>query len=53
MKSGIEKNPNPHESSLGSFLRALERPVSRGYVLLRNGQIVREDTTSISGDSRG
>lgn len=39
-----EKKPNPHEPSLGKFLRALSRPVRRGYVYLNNGQIIREDT---------
>ena len=28
MKSGTEKNPNPHEPSLGKFLRGLCRPAT-------------------------
>lgn len=40
MKSGTEKNPNPHEVSLSKFLRSLEHPVSRGYLKLPNGQII-------------
>lgn len=43
MKSGTEKKPNPHEISLGRFLRGLARP-AEGYVRLNNGQLVREDT---------
>lgn len=42
MRSGTEKNPNPHEVSLGKFLRGLERPVSADeYRRLPTGQIVR------------
>jgi len=38
-------NPlNPHESPLGKFLRGRARPVSDPYVLLCNGQILRDDT---------
>lgn len=44
MKSGTERNQNPHEARLGKFLRAIARPVRVGYVYLRNGQIVRRDT---------
>lgn len=46
MKSGTEKNPNPKSVSLGKFLRGLLVPVSRGYVRLANGQILREDTVA-------
>lgn len=38
------ERPNPHEAPLRKFLFALSRPVSDGYLRLRNGQIVREDT---------
>lgn len=44
MKSGTEKRPNPHEPTLTKFLRSLSRPVSKGYVRLRNGQILRQET---------
>jgi len=44
MKSGTEKNPNPKSSPPSKFLRSLERPVGKGYVSLRNGMILREDT---------
>lgn len=44
MISGTEKKPNPHEPPLGKFLRSLESHVSLGYVGLRNGQIIRQDT---------
>lgn len=46
-------NPfNPHELTLGKFLRGRERPVNAhtkhrfgiGYARLNNGQIVRSDT---------
>lgn len=41
--SGSDKvSKSPHEVSLGKFLRALAVPVSKGYVMLRNGQIVKE-----------
>lgn len=42
MKSETEKNPNPHELSLGKFLASLQRWVSpKDYMRLTNGQIVR------------
>lgn len=44
MRSGTERKPNPCDAPLGRFLRATARPISAGYVQLRNGQIVREDT---------
>lgn len=44
MKSGTEKNPNPHEVSLSKFLSSLATPVRAGYVAFKNGQIIREDT---------
>jgi len=44
VKSGTERNPNPHEPSLGAFLRSLQSHVNDGYVLLKNGQTLREDT---------
>lgn len=44
MISGTEKSPNPKSSPLGKFLRSLESHVSLGYVSLRNGQLIREDT---------
>lgn len=40
MKSGTEKNPNPHEAPLRQFLLARSRHVDHGYRTLRNGQIV-------------
>lgn len=36
MKSGTEKNPNPHEASLGAFLRALEGPATSRTRRLRS-----------------
>lgn len=44
MKSGTEKNPNPHEVSLAKFLGARAAHVTTGYLGLRTGQIVRQDT---------
>lgn len=44
MRSVTERNPNPKSVSLSKFLAVRARPVSRGYVGLRNGQIIREDT---------
>lgn len=41
MRSGTEKNPNPHEVSLAKFFRSLERHVGKGYVQLSTGQIIR------------
>lgn len=44
MKSGTEKNPNPHEVSLTKFLHARASHVTTGYLGLRTGQIVRQGT---------
>jgi hypothetical protein len=38
---------NPHECSLGKFLRALTVPVGDGYVGLRNGQIITARTLNL------
>lgn len=47
MKSGTEKNPNPHEVSLAKFLGARAAHVTTGYLGLRTGQIVRQDTGGV------
>jgi len=44
MKSGTEKNPNPHEPTLRKFQAGRAVHVGKGYVGLRNGQIIRVDT---------
>ena len=46
MKTGTPqtKIPNPRSAPLGKFLRMRERHVRAGYVQLRTGQIVREET---------
>lgn len=44
MISGTEKNDNPRSPSLSKFLQSLQSPVSAGYVVFRNGQIIRRDT---------
>lgn len=44
MAAPHSKQPNPHEPALGRFLRALARPIGKGYVQLRTGQILREET---------
>lgn len=44
MKSGTGHNPNPKSVSLAKYLAARAKPVTDGYVGLRNGQIIRNDT---------
>ena len=44
MKRGTEKNPNPRTVSLRKMYQALSRPVSKGYVYLKTGQILRQET---------
>lgn len=41
---GVNNPSNPHERPLGKFLRGRETPVGDPYVMLRNGQILRDDT---------
>lgn len=42
MRSGTEKKPNPKSVSLSKFLRGRSKPVSKGYIYLPHGQIIRD-----------
>lgn len=42
--SALPRTKNPHEPSLGKFLRARAVPVRKGYIGMGNGQIIRPET---------
>lgn len=41
MTGRSEKKPNPHEVSIGKYLRGLARPVGPGYWMRHDGSVLR------------